>query len=73
MSIRVITTRFEDGSVAPNEYYEDGHAFYVNDGHLFVTDASNSSVLGVYAPGKWVSAHEEDASVVEPFRGWARS
>ncbi|HSX68768.1 hypothetical protein [Nocardioides sp.] len=43
--------------------YESSDSFFVNDGHLTVTewDGAQNAARGVYAPGEWVKAHVVDA------------
>jgi hypothetical protein len=37
--------------------YQTGRHMEVTDGHLIIRDAAAGTVIGIFAPGKWQSAH----------------
>jgi hypothetical protein len=43
--------------------YQTGQYIDVNDGHLFIRDSVQGSAVGIFAPGKWQSAHVDSAPV----------
>jgi hypothetical protein len=43
--------------------YQNGQYIDVGDGHLFIRDSVQGSAIGVFAPGKWQSAHVDSAPV----------
>ncbi len=37
--------------------YQTGRYIEVTDGHLVIRDAEQGAAIGIFAPGKWQSAH----------------
>lgn len=41
--------------------YQIGRYIEVTDGHLIIRDAVGGTTIGIFAPGKWQSAHIDAA------------
>lgn len=39
--------------------YQIGRYIEVTDGHLIIRDAVGGTAIGIFAPGKWQSAHTD--------------
>jgi hypothetical protein len=37
--------------------YQGGRHIEVSEGHLVVKDRAQGDAIGIFAPGKWISAH----------------